>query len=128
MRLSYLVYGNNGRCLPDGRKGMRRRGKIEDVKKKIHARARKMLWHGIGNFVWASGSGRGEVGDSRKKLSGSEGRAKGRVRLLRARGSADLRELWLCYAGPLAEKRKSEISGRRHRPKPIPWERNSWGN
>ena len=29
---------------------------IEDVKKKIHARARKVLWHGIGNFVWASGS------------------------------------------------------------------------
>ena len=42
-RLSYLVYGNNRRCLPDGWKGMRRPGKIENVKKKIHARARKML-------------------------------------------------------------------------------------
>ena len=29
--------------LPDGRKGMRSPGEIEDVKKKIHARARKML-------------------------------------------------------------------------------------
>ena len=42
-RLSHLVDGNNRRCLPDGRKGMRRPGEIEDVKKKIHARARKML-------------------------------------------------------------------------------------
>ena len=41
--VSHLVDGNNGRCLPDGRKGMRRPGKIENVKKKIHARARKML-------------------------------------------------------------------------------------
>ena len=31
-------------------------GEIEDVKKKIHARARKMVWHRIGNFVWACGS------------------------------------------------------------------------
>ena len=30
-------------CLPDERKGMQRPGKIEDVKKKIHARAKKML-------------------------------------------------------------------------------------
>ena len=37
------LYGNNGRCLPDGRKGMRRPEEIKDVKKKIHARARKML-------------------------------------------------------------------------------------
>ena len=88
-----LWNGNNGRCLPDGRKGMRRSGKIEDMKKKIHARARKVLQHGIGNFVWASGSGRGKVGDSRKKFSESERRAKGRVRLHRARGSVELREV-----------------------------------
>ena len=30
--------------------------RFEDVKKKIHARSRKMLYHRIGNFVWASGS------------------------------------------------------------------------
>ena len=52
-----------------------------------------MLWHGIGNFIWASGSERGEVGGSRKKFSGREGRAKGRVRLHRARGSAELSEV-----------------------------------
>ena len=31
--------------------------------------------------------------------------------------------LWLCYAGPLAEKRKSGISGKQHRSKPIPCEK-----
>ena len=81
------------RCLPDGKKGMQSQGKIDDVKKKIYARARKMLYHGIGNFVWASGSGGGEVGSSRKKFSGRERRAEGRVSLLRARGSAELRNV-----------------------------------
>ena len=38
-----LRIGNNRRSLPDGRKGMRRPGKIEDVTKKIHARVRKVL-------------------------------------------------------------------------------------
>ena len=55
-------------------------GEIENVKKKIHAGARKVLWHGIGNFVWASGSGRGEVRGSCKKFS------RGKV----ARGSSEL--------------------------------------
>ena len=49
-------------------------GKIENVKKKIYARAKKMLQHGIGSFVWASGSGEGEVRGSRKKFSGREKR------------------------------------------------------
>ena len=40
---------------------MQRSGKIENMMKKIHARARKILYNGIGNFVWASGSGREEV-------------------------------------------------------------------
>ena len=54
---------------------------------------------------------RGKVGGRHKKFSG-ERRAKGRVRLLRARGTAELRgSLWLCYAASLAEKRKSGISG-----------------
>ena len=61
-------------------------GKIENVKTKIHAIARKVLYHGIGNFVWASGSGQGEFKGSRKKFSWGERRAKGRVRLLKARG------------------------------------------
>ena len=42
-RLSHLVDGNNRRCLPDGRKGSQSPGKIKNVKKKIHARARKVL-------------------------------------------------------------------------------------
>ena len=53
----------------------------------------KMLYHGISNFVWASGNGGGKVGGSRKKFSGREIRAKGLVRLFRARGSAELREV-----------------------------------
>ena len=63
-RLFHVMDGNN-RCFPDGRKGMRSPGEIENVKKKIHARARKVLCHEIGNFVWASGS--------RKKFSVGEG-------------------------------------------------------
>ena len=72
---------------------MRNPGEVEYVKKKIHARARKVLLHGMGKFVWASGSGRGEVGGRRKEFRGRERRAKGRVRLHRARGSAELREV-----------------------------------
>ena len=41
--ISNLVDGNDRRCLPDGRKGMRSAGEIKEVKKKIHAKARKML-------------------------------------------------------------------------------------
>ena len=70
---------------------MRSPGQIED-EKKIHARARNVLQHRIGNFVWASGSGQ-EVRGSCKKFSRRERRAKGRVRLLKARGSAELREV-----------------------------------
>ena len=72
-----------------------------------------MTWIDI--FVWASGSGRGEVGGSRKKFNGNKGRAKGRMRLLRKRGSAELREvvsssatqgLWLRNG-----KVRSQVSG-----------------
>ena len=41
--LSHLVDGNNGRCLPDGRKKRQTPEKIENLKKKIHARASKVL-------------------------------------------------------------------------------------
>ena len=40
-------------------------------------------------------------------------------------GGAQRGSLWFCYAEPLAEKRKSGISGKRHRLKPIPW-KNNW--
>ena len=102
---------------------MQRPGKIEDVKKKIHARVRKVLQHGIGNFVWANGSGRGEVQRGIK-----ESRTTSAVPSGTWHGGAQRCSLWLCCAESLAEKRKSEISGKRHRPKPIPWERNSWGS
>ena len=94
---------------------MQRPGEIENVKKKIHARARKMLQHRIGNFVWANGSGRGEVGGSRKKFSEGERRVEGRVKLLRAPGTAEFREvasgsatqgLWLGYG-----KVRLQVSG-----------------
>ena len=35
--------GNNGRSLADGKKEMQGPGKVEDAKKKIHTKARKML-------------------------------------------------------------------------------------
>ena len=61
---------------------MRRPGEIEVVKKKIYARARRVLQHGIGNFVWVSGSGGRKVGGSPMKFSGRERRAEGRMKLL----------------------------------------------
>ena len=83
------MHGNN-RCLPDGTKGMQRPGKIENVKKKIHARARNVLQRGISNFVWASVSGREEAKGSRKKFGEGEEGAKERVRLLRASNFSEL--------------------------------------
>ena len=74
-----------------------------------------MLQHGIGNFVSASGSGRGKVGGSRMKFHERERRAEGRVRVFRARGTAELREvasgfatqgLWLRNG-----KVRSQVSG-----------------
>ena len=67
VELSHLLDGNN-RCLPDEKKGMRRPGKIENVKK-IHARTQRCFSMGVGNFVWARGSGREKVGNSLKKFS-----------------------------------------------------------
>ena len=55
---------------------MRNPGEIEDVKKKVHARARKVLQHGIGNFVWASGIGRREVGGRSRNSAGEKGEQK----------------------------------------------------
>ena len=40
-------------------------------------------------------------------------------------GGVQKGSLWLCYTGPLAEKRKSGILDKRRRPNPIPWEKNS---
>ena len=59
-------------------------------RKKIHARATKVLQHEISNFVWASSSGRGEVCDRREKFSGEKGEAEKQMTPIRARGSAEL--------------------------------------
>ena len=71
-------------------------------------RARKVLWHGISNFVWVSGSEGGKVGGSHKKFSGRERRAKGRVRLLWARGSAELGKVAFQVSGV----KRSRLPGR----------------
>ena len=41
-RFSYLMDRNN-RCLPDGRKGMQRTGKIKDFMERIRVGVRKVL-------------------------------------------------------------------------------------
>ena len=43
-------------------------------------------------------------------------------------GRARKGSLWLCFTGHLAGRQKSGISDNRQRPKPTPWERNSWGS
>ena len=85
-----------------------------------------MLKHRIGNFVWASGSGRGKIWGSHKKLSGREGGAERRMRLLRACGLVELGQIAFCYARSLAGEQKNRISSSRRRPKQTLWERNSW--
>ena len=109
---------------------MRRPGEIEDVKKKIHATARKMLWHGISNFVWASGSSGRKGWRQPQEAQWRRKESKRTSETLPGtwHGEAQRGSLWLCYAGSLAEKRKSEISGKRRRLKPILWEKKSWGN
>ena len=69
---------------------MQKPRKIENVKWKNHTRARKMLLHGIDNFVWASGREREEVYGSREKFSQREGSADRVMKILRARISAEL--------------------------------------
>ena len=108
---------------------MQNPGKIEDMKKKIHARARDALalaWDRqlcLGQWQWRRRGCRqlqeiqwGKMVNRRTNET-PQGTWLGRAR----KGS-----LWLCYTGPLAEKRKSGISGKRRRSKPIPWEKNSW--
>ena len=65
---SHLILGNR-QPFSDGRKRMQRPGDMEDLKKKISARE-KVLQHET--LSWAGGSGRQEVGGSRKKAIGSE--------------------------------------------------------
>ena len=50
------IDGNNEQRLTDGKKGINRSGKINDVK--IPARVREKLQHVVSNSVWAGGGGR----------------------------------------------------------------------
>ena len=63
----------------------------------------------------ASGNGRGKVRGSRKKFSRVEGRAKGRMRLFRARGMAELKKVASSFATQglwLRNKKvESQVSG-----------------
>ena len=95
------------------------------MKKKFHARARKMLQHGIGQWQWTRKGWRQphEIQRERKESKMTSETPQGTWL-----GGAQRGSLWLCYAGPLAEKWKSGIAGKRHRPKPIPRKKNSWGS
>ena len=101
----------------------------EDVKKKkIHARARKMFlaWdRQLCQWQWTRRGWRQpqEVQQERKESKRTSEIPQGTWH-----GGAQRGSLWLRYAGSLAEKRKSEISGNQHKMKTIPWERNSWGD
>ena len=54
---------------PNKRKEMQRPGKIENVTKKIHARARC----GTGDLLWASSRGRGEIVLTARNSLGEKG-------------------------------------------------------
>ena len=71
-------------------------GKIGSVKKKIHARARKVLYQGIDDFVWASGSGRKEVCGRPEKFSGRKGKTDRGIKFHRVRGSSYLGQAGSC--------------------------------
>ena len=49
-----------------------------------------MLSRGVGDFVWTSASGQGEVCGSCENFSGRKRRAERRIRRLRARGPTEL--------------------------------------
>ena len=79
-----------------------------------------MLLHEVGNFVWASDSGRGEISSSCKKFNGGERRAERGLKLLRARVSAELGKVASGSAAQdLWQEQESEISGSRRKPKPA---------
>ena len=51
-KIFHFMDENNRGIFADETKGMQIRRKIEDMKK-AHTRTRKVLWHGIGDTVWA---------------------------------------------------------------------------
>ena len=96
---------------------MRRPGETEDVKKKIHVRARKIFSKKQAIFS-------GPVAVEGERLEAAAQSSVGRKESRRTSetppgtwlNGAQKGSLWLCYTGSLAEKWKSEISDKRHRP------------
>ena len=88
-RLSHLVDRNNRRCLPDGRKGMQSPRKIENVKKKIHARGRCFSM-GKATLPGPVAVVEDRLVAASRNSAEEEGLAEGQVRLLRAHDSVEL--------------------------------------
>ena len=90
---------------------MQRPGEIENVKKKSHVRARKVLKHGIGTVSEPVAKDEERFVAAARSSAERRG-AKGQMR---ARGSwfggPQTGSLWLCYARPSAGGQKSGISG-----------------
>ena len=94
-RFSHFADGNN-------RYGLQRPEKIKEVKK-IRARARQMLQHGVNDSVWTSGSR--EVGGSCKKFTGGAQKEDEFIKY-RRHGEAQTSCHWLCNAMTLTNTEK----------------------
>ena len=125
-RLSHLVDGNNGTCLPDGRKGMQVQERLKMLRRKsMPERGRCFSMRSAtlsGPRQWTRRGWRQPHDIQRER---KESRRTSETPQDTRLGGAQRGSLWLCYARPLAEKQKSEISGKRHRPKPTPWEKSN---
>ena len=111
---------NNKRWFLDERKGMQNPGEIENVKKKIHARVRKMLIMNrqlcLGQWQWKKKGWRQPQKIQRKRRDSRRTSQTPQGTWL---SGARKDSLWLCYAGSLAGRQKRGISSKRQRPKPI---------
>ena len=110
-RSPILWMGINRGRLPDGRKGMQRTRKIEDVMKN-YTGTREVLQYRIGDYL-PGRSGRGEAVGSRRKLTRGERRSENGMKFFKVGGLAELRtnSPWLCLVESVAETQKSENSG-----------------
>ena len=116
------------RCLLDGRKGKQRPGKIENAQENSLARARKVLQHGIDNFVETSAKKERFVAAARNLEEERKSKKTNETPQGTLPGGGRTGSLWLCYVGPLAGRQKNGIFGSRQRPKTTSRERNGWGS
>ena len=72
---------------------MQRPRKIKVVRKKIHARIRKVLQHWVSGSVWSDGGRRGEIDSSCKEFTGGERRTDRRLRLFQRGVLVELRKV-----------------------------------